>query len=102
MVSPSGRVALPEGFEGEDTGGFEITELPCGLYAVAPCLDGAADWEKTRGELTQWANDSELFKPYENAPGKKERYPLFHIVTPGRLMAKGISVEDLYLPIEER
>ena len=34
--------------------------------------------------------------------GKSERYPMFHITSPGRLIPEGISIEDLYLPIEER
>ena len=38
----------------------------------------------------------------ENGEGKPERYPMFHIVSPERLIPEGVSVEDLYLPIEER
>ena len=57
---------------------------------------------KTREELIGWAMNSKLFKPYENAPGKPERYPMFHIVSPGRLAESCVSIEDLYLPIEER
>lgn len=97
--------ALPDNAEVPD-GRFDTVELPCGLFAVASCLDadldGAADWMATREALLAWAADSRLFKPYENAPGKPERYPMFHIVSPGRLFERGISVEDMYLPIEER
>ncbi|MDY4219508.1 MAG: GyrI-like domain-containing protein [Candidatus Faecousia sp.] len=96
--------ALPAGAEDSVTD-FEIVDLPSGLFAVASCLDAdldqAADWLKTREELLAWVSGSSRFKPYENEPGKAERYPMFHIVSPGRLIPEGISVEDLYLPIEE-
>ena len=49
-----------------------------------------------------WAENSERFRAYANAPGKPERYPMFHITSPGRLIPEGISIEDLYLPIKER
>lgn len=95
---------LPQG--AEDVPGYEIVDFPGGLFAVASCLDAdidqAADWMQTREFLLQWAEESKRFKPYENAPGKPERYPMFHIVSPGRLIPTGISMEDLYLPIEER
>lgn len=98
--------ALPRDAEKSAVGPFEIVPLPCGLFAVASCLDAdldeAADWMKTREALIQWASASKRFKPYENADGKPERYPMFHIVSPGRLSESGISIEDLYLPIEER
>lgn len=75
-------------------------------YAVASCLDGdfdgGADWMSTRDELKQWALDSDHFKPYENGFGKPERYPMFQIVSPGRMYEKGISIEDLFVPIEEK
>ena len=43
----------------------------------------------------------ERFPMYRNEDGKPERYPMFHIVSPGRLIPTGISIEDLYIPIEE-
>lgn len=97
--------ALPQGAE-TDFKEFEIVDLPHGLFAVAPCLDadldGAADWMKTREELIEWAESSEKFRPYRNGPGKRERYPMFHIISPGRLIPEGVSIEDFYLPIEEK
>ena len=85
---------------------YPVVDLPAGLYAVAPCLnadlDGAADWERTREEILRWVAASERFAPYANGEGKAEKYPMFHIVSPGRLMAAGISVEDLYVPIVEK
>ena len=98
--------ALPAGAKAEDCAGFEITDLPSGLFAVASCLDAdldhAADWLDTREKLLQWAAGSDSFKAYENGEGKAERYPMFHIVSPGSLQAEKISIEDLYLPIERR
>lgn len=98
--------ALPAGAKEEDCGGFEIVDLPSGLFAVASCtnadFDQAADWLNTREELLKWAAESDKFKAYENAEGKKERYPMFHIVSPGEMYAEKISIEDLYLPIERR
>ena len=44
----------------------------------------------------------ERFRVPVNASGKPEQYPMFRITSPGRLIPEGISVEDLYLPIEER
>ena len=41
-------------------------------------------------------------KWYYKVKGKKERYPMFHIVSPGELNTENISIEDLYLPIERR
>lgn len=97
---------LPEGADPADIGGFEVVDLPCGLYAVASCLDAdqdqAADWLETHAFLRQWAASSARFKPYENGPGRPERYPLFHIVSPGPLQAEGVSIEDLYDPIQAR
>ena len=73
---------------------------------MAPCLDadldGAADWMRTREELIAWAQASGRFRLYENGEGRPERYPMFHIVSPGWLIPEGVSIEDLYLPIEER
>ena len=47
--------ALPADTKLEDCGGFEIVDLPSGLFAVASCLDAdldqAADWLNTREEL---------------------------------------------------
>lgn len=98
--------ALPAGAKAEDCGGFEIVDLPGGLFAVASCtnadFDQAADWLSTREELLRWAAESDKFKAYENSDGKPERYPMFHIVSPGELYAEGVSIEDLYLPIERR
>lgn len=97
---------LPAGAKAEDCGGFDIVDLPGGLFAVASCMnadfDQAADWLATRGELLKWAAESKAFMPYENGEGKTERYPMFHIVSPGELYAERISMEDLYLPIERR
>ena len=98
--------ALPEGADLADIGGHEGIERPCGLDAVASCLDAdrdqAADWLETHAFLRQWAASSARFKPYENGPCRPERYPLFHIVSPGRLQAEGVSIEDLNDPIEAR
>nr|MBR4279630.1 GyrI-like domain-containing protein [Clostridia bacterium] len=98
--------ALPTGVKEEDCGGFEIVDLPSGLFAVASCmdadLDDAADWMDTRAQLLKWATENPRFKPYENSAGKKERYPMFHIVSPGEMYAEKISIEDMYFPIERR
>lgn len=95
--------ALPAG--AEEIPEFAVTDLPAGLYAVASCLDadldGAADWMQTREEVMDWVNKSKRFRLYRNEDGKPERYPMFHIVSPGRLIPTGISIEDLYIPIEE-
>lgn len=97
--------ALTAGANADEITDFEIVDLPSGLFAVASCLDAdldqAADWLKTREALLEWASKSERFEPYRNAPGKPERYPMFHIVSPGRLIPEGISVEDLYFPIAQ-
>ena len=98
--------ALPEGADLNECGGFKVCDLPSGLYAVASCLDAdldeAKDWMKTREELMEWVNNSELFELHVNKEGNEERYPMFHIVSPGYMMQKGISIEDLYMPIKER
>ena len=98
--------ALPADAKEEECGGFEIVDLPGGLFAVASCMDAdfdqAADWLNTREELLKWAAESDKFKAHENGEGKKERYPMFHIVSPGELYVEKISIEDLYLPIERR
>ena len=98
--------ALPSGGKEEDCAGFEIVDLPGGLFAVASCLDAdldqAADWMNTHAELVRWAAESDTFQAYQNGEGKKERYPMFHIVSPGALQKEKISIEDLYFPIERR
>ena len=98
--------ALPENADERDLDGFKVRTLPHGLFAVASCLDadldGAADWMQTREALLRWAHESVRFMPHTNGEGKPERYPMFHIVSPGRLIPEGVSVEDLYFPIEER
>ena len=98
--------ALPAGAKEEDCGGFETVDLPGGLFAVASCIDAdfdqAADWLDTREALIKWVESSGQFRVYENAEGKKERYPMFHIVSPGELYEEKISIEDLYLPIERK
>lgn len=98
--------ALPADADLENCGGFEVRDLPSGLFAVASCLDAdidqAADWLKTREELINWVNNSNRFELHINGEGKEERYPMFHIVSPGRLIPSGLSIEDLYMPICER
>ena len=98
--------ALPAGAEEEDCGGYEIVDLPGGLFAVASCMnadfDQAADWLNTRETLAKWASECDKFVAYENADGKKERYPMFHIVSPGELYEEKISIEDMYFPIERK
>lgn len=98
--------ALPAQYDPALIPGYEITDLPCGLYAVASCLDAdfdeAQDWLQTRAALLAWAQQSDRFRPYENAEGKPERYPMFRIVSPPCLYEQGISIEDLYFPIEPR
>lgn len=88
-----------------DCGGFEIRDLPAGLYAVASCLDAdldeARDWLSTREELVRWVKESEKFALYENGDSRPERYPMFHITSPGRLIPEGISIENLNVPIVE-
>lgn len=97
--------ALPQGANCEEITDFEIVDLPHGLFAVAACMDAdldeAADWMKTYEELKAWADGNGRFRLYQNTEGKVERYPMFHIVSPGRLYPQGISIEDLYFPIEE-
>ncbi|MGN1000110.1 MAG: GyrI-like domain-containing protein [Faecousia sp.] len=98
--------ALPCSADNVDCGGFELRDLPHGLFAVASCLDAdldqAKDWLSTREELITWVRASDRFALYENGDGREERYPMFHIVSPGRLLPEGISIEDLYLPIVEK
>ena len=62
-------------------------------------LDEAADWMKTQQEIKDWVEKSELFTLHVNAEGEEERYPMFHIVTPGWLQAKSFCLEDMYVPI---
>lgn len=97
--------ALTEGADASKITDFEVVDLPSGLFAVASCLDAdideAADWIKTYQELQESMALSERFHLYENGEGKEERYPMFHIVSPGRMTESGISIEDLYMPIEE-
>lgn len=96
--------ALPSGADLSQIPGFEIVDLPSGLYAVASCLnadlDEAKDWHSTREEVIAWVGSSQRFALHENGPGREERYPMFHIVSPGWLMPSGLSIEDLYVPIE--
>ncbi|MDO5294438.1 MAG: hypothetical protein Q4F05_17020 [bacterium] len=98
--------ALPEHADISQIKDYEIVDLPSGLYAVASCLDAdldeAKDWMGTREEVMNWVKESELFDLYVNDEGKEERYPMFHIVSPGRLFHKGISIENLYVPIIEK
>lgn len=98
--------ALPADANVEDCGVFEIRDLPSGLFAVASCLDAdidqAEDWLKTREELINWVNESDRFELYCNTADTEERYPMFHIVSPGRMIPSGISIEDLYMPICEK
>ncbi|WP_148408739.1 hypothetical protein [Murimonas intestini] len=98
--------ALPSDADLSQITDYDIVDLPSGLYAVASCLnadlDGAEDWHSTREEIISWVNASEQFDLYVNGEGKEERYPMFHIVSPGWMMPKGISIEDLYVPVVER
>lgn len=95
--------ALPCEYEGNSIDGYEIVDLPHGLFAVASCMDAdldrAADWMKTREEILSWVQASDRFELYVNGDGKRERYPMFHIVSPGYMYKDGLSIEDLYVPI---
>ena len=98
--------ALPAGADAGELPEFPIADLPAGLYAVASCLDAdldeARDWLSTREELVRWVKESEKFALYENGDSRPERYPMFHITSPGRLIPEGISIENLYVPIVEK
>ncbi len=98
--------ALPCESREKQMEGFEIVDLPHGLFAVASCLDAdidqAEDWLNTREEIVEWVNASGRFRVYENCDNKAERYPMFHIISPGYLIPSGISMENLYVPIEEK
>ena len=85
--------ALPCESREKQMEGFEIVDLPHGLFAVASCLDE---------EIVEWVNASGRFRVYENCDNKAERYPMFHIISPGYLIPSGISMENLYVPIEEK
>ena len=97
--------ALPCDASQIDCGGYDIVDFPTGLYAVASCVDGdfdaAADWLDTRSKLMERVKQSEFFSLHENAEKKPERYPMFTITSPHRYYQKRISIEDLYVPIEE-
>ncbi|MDO5520716.1 MAG: transcriptional regulator [bacterium] len=98
--------ALPEKADLSQIKEYEIVDLPSGLYAVGSCLDAdldeAKDWMSTREEIINWVKESKLFDLYINEAGKEERYPMFHIITPVRMFHKGISIENLYVPIVEK
>ena len=98
--------ALPQNADVSQIGDYEIVDLPSGLYAVASCLDAdldnAKDWLDTRNEIIKWVNESNQFELYVNGEGKAERYPMFHIVSPVWMNEKGISIENLYVPILEK
>ena len=98
--------ALPAGADPAQIPDYEIVDLPSGLYAAASCLnadlDEAKDWLRTREEIIDWVNESGQFELYVNGEGKEEKYPMFHIISPGWLMSSGISVEDLYIPIVKK
>lgn len=98
--------ALPSNCNLSQITEYEIVDLPSGLYAVASCLDAdldaAKDWLSTRAQMIEWVNADERFDLYLNGEGKAERYPMFHIVSPGWMMPMGISIEDLYVPIVKK
>lgn len=98
--------ALPSHCDLSQITDYEIVDLPSGLYAVASCLnadlDGAKDWLGTREEIINWVNASDSFDLYLNGEGKDEKYPMFHIISPGWMMPMGISIEDLYIPIVKK
>lgn len=98
--------ALPPNADLQQITDYEIVDLPSGLYAAASCLnadlDGAEDWLSTRQEINNRVQKSDKFDLYVNGEGREERYPMFHIISPGWMMEKGISIEDLYVPIVEK
>lgn len=98
--------ALPSSAGPAQPAEYEIVDLPSGLFAVASCLnadlDSAEDWLRTREEIMAWVDASGQFALYVNGEGREERYPMFHIVSPGWLTPTGVSVEDLYVPIVKK
>lgn len=96
--------ALPQNADLSQITDYEIVDLPSGLYAVASCLDAdldnVQDWLSTREEIINWVKESDKFEVYVNEDGIEEKYPMFHIVSPGWLIPKGISIENLYIPIK--
>lgn len=76
--------------------------LKCQLFPRDFMWYNEKDWLSTREEIISWVNASDEFDLYVNGEGKDERYPMFHIVSPGWMMSKGISIEDLYVPIVEK
>lgn len=98
--------ALPQGYDESKLDNFQVVDLPSGLYACASCLDadidGAKDWLNTRQEIIDYINKSDMFKLHENKEGSEERYPMFQIISPLSLISEGISIENLYVPIEKK
>ena len=70
---------------------IRIVRLP----TVKAAYSGPLTDEKKFEAFNDW------FSAY-HASLTNELYPLFHIVSPGDLYAEGISIEDLYFPIERR
>lgn len=98
--------ALPPDADVSQMTDYEIVDLPSGLFAVGSCLDAdldnAEDWHSTRAEIIEWVSASDLFDLYVNGAGRVERYPMFHIVSPGWMNEIGVSIEDLYVPIVKK
>jgi hypothetical protein len=89
---------LPEGLV--DTGGYEVFDLPGGLYAVATCIDNDADIQKTSELIHLWITQSEFFSESPNTNGADARYDMGHIITPPHMKEMiGYHQMDLFVPI---
>lgn len=85
--------ALPCDWEDDQIDGFQVVDLPSGLFAVASCLDadldGAADWLKTREELIAWVNASDRFERYEKRKRQARKISNVSHYLPGQADGSG-------------
>ena len=82
----------------EDTGGFDVTDFPGGLYAVAISVDAdGADHDRVYNGILAWVSNSGCFALDET----EERRSLGNITSPPFVKEiMGYAQMDLYFPIK--
>lgn len=87
-----------------DFGKYNLIDFSGGLYAVASTIDAdddnGEDKNNTIKMVYEWVNDSGCFEVSSSLNDAKERYTMFHIISPKIFREKkGYSIADVFIPI---
>lgn len=83
-----------------DTGGYEISHFPGGLYAVGTTKNTDEASKESKEYIYNWVNESEVFELSTTENDPVNRYDMFHVSSPEIFNEKmGYHLSEIYVPI---